>query len=91
MDSIWLVKKVLHFYIPAVVIIDSRGDVRIEAHHRTQPWSYHFTYKPLLSLNNQLYMVLRQSASVIEVGVVYVGVVHVTRLLIEELRNLGYR
>ena len=93
----WL-NKFYNFYMTAIVSIISRCGLTIEACHSNQPNKSKLTLcKPLLHCNRhlkQLYIIVtRWNASVIKVGVMYMGV-HILRYLKEELvwatDGLGY-
>ena len=69
--------SLLHFDMTALVSIISRhGPIIIEPCSRNQPSKTKIAqYKPLLSLQSQLYTRTRQVASLIKVGVMYVCIV----------------
>ena len=73
----------------AIVSVISRHGLSIEMCRKNQPSKNKVVlYQSLLHLSQLLFSctkVTRWSASVIKVGMVYVGVVHVSRYLKEEL------
>ena len=75
-------------YMPAIIIISSGNGLRNEVCHRNQPFKTKLSlYKPLLHFYSclQLYINNKMKHLVIQVDVVHMDIIHISRLLKEEL------